>query len=59
MGVLDREFASRIARRAGLRNRIVHDYDDLDPAKAFDALKAAFDDVPEYLAQVNAFALER
>lgn len=55
MGVLDREFAARIARRAGSRNRIVHEYDDLDPAKVCDALQAAVDDVPAYLSKVNAF----
>jgi uncharacterized protein YutE (UPF0331/DUF86 family) len=57
LGVLDREFAVRIASSAGLRNRIVHEYDDLDPSKVFDALQAAMEDVPRYLAKVNDFII--
>ena len=34
MGILEPEFASRIARSAGLRNRIVHEYDEIDPKKS-------------------------
>ena len=39
---------------AGLRNRLVHDYDDLDPHRVFDALQAAVVDVPRYVAAVQA-----
>ena len=59
LGVLDREFAARIALCAGLRNRIVHEYDDLDPSKVFEALQSAMRDVPLYLAQVNDFLRRR
>ena len=55
IGVLDPEFARRIARAAGLRNRLVHDYEDLDPGKVFDALGDALRDVPVYLARVNQY----
>ena len=55
LGVLDPEFARRIARAAGLRNRLVHDYEDLDPGKVFDALDDALRDVPVYLARVNHY----
>jgi uncharacterized protein YutE (UPF0331/DUF86 family) len=55
IGVLDREFASRIAGSAGLRNRIVHEYDEIDPAKVFDALQSAVTDVPHYVERVTAF----
>ena len=54
IGVVDRDFAARIARAAGLRNRLVHDYDDLDPQRVFDALQAAVVDVPRYVAAVQA-----
>lgn len=53
-GVCDVEFARRIAR-AGLRNRLVHDYEDLDPHKVFEALGDALRDVPHYLERVNAY----
>ncbi len=55
LGVLEREFAGRIAACAGLRNRIVHDYDELDPKKVHEALQAAIVDVPAYLRQINAY----
>ena len=55
MGVLDHPFARQIASCAGLRNRIVHAYDDLDPAKLHDALQAAVQDVPVYLTKVQAY----
>jgi len=56
VGVLDRELASRIAACAGLRNRIVHEYEDLDPSKVFDALQVALTDIlPLYLERVNTF----
>ena len=53
LGVLDSEFARRVARSAGLRNRLVHDYEDLDARKVFDALTEALRDVPVYLAAIN------
>lgn len=55
LGVLEPEFARRVARSGGLRNRLVHDYDDLEPRLVFEALDAALQDVPAYLARVNAF----
>ncbi len=50
--VLDEEFAARIARAAGLRNRIAHEYDDLDPGLLFDGMCAAVKDIPEYIKAV-------
>jgi len=33
--ILEPELARRIARCAGLRNRLVHEYDEIDPQKVF------------------------
>jgi len=55
LGALEAEFARRIARAAGLRNRLVHDYDDLDQRLVFDALHDALRDVPRYVSAVNAY----
>jgi uncharacterized protein YutE (UPF0331/DUF86 family) len=52
LGVLDATFASRIASAAGLRNRIVHEYDELDPAKVFEGIQAALADLPVYLQAI-------
>jgi uncharacterized protein YutE (UPF0331/DUF86 family) len=53
LGLLDAEFACRIAACAGLRNRIVHEYDEIDPRKVHEALQAAMRDIPLYLRRVN------
>ncbi len=55
LGILETDFAVRIAQAAGLRKRLVHDYDDLDPRKTFDALGSTLDDVPIYLSQINEY----
>lgn len=55
IGALDPDFASRIASCAGLRNRIVHEYNELDHSKIFDALQAAIEDIPRYLTHVGEF----
>ena len=52
IGVLPAEFAKEIAACAGLRNRIVHEYDEIDPERLFEGLRAAARDVPEYLRRV-------
>jgi uncharacterized protein YutE (UPF0331/DUF86 family) len=55
VGALDPETAQRLASSAGLRDRIVHEYDELDPKRIFEAVQASLRDIPEYLRQVNAF----
>ena len=53
--IVSEKLARRLAASAGLRNRIVHDYDDIDPAKVYDALQSATKDVPEYLSHVRRY----
>jgi uncharacterized protein YutE (UPF0331/DUF86 family) len=36
LGILSADFATRIAACAGLRNRLVHEYDEIDPRRAVD-----------------------
>jgi uncharacterized protein YutE (UPF0331/DUF86 family) len=55
LGVLEPGFARRIAACAGLRNRLVHEYDELDPEKVHEALGSAVAQVPEYLDGVRRF----
>jgi uncharacterized protein YutE (UPF0331/DUF86 family) len=55
IGALPVDFAARLAPCAGLRNRIVHAYDDLDPGRVYDALRTAMADVPAYLAAIRRF----
>jgi len=51
--ILTPAFASRIATCAGLRNRIVHEYDEIDPERVHEALQSAVKDIPEYLALIH------
>lgn len=54
IGVVDHEFARRLAAAAGRRNRIVHECDELDSRKVHEALAAAARDIPADLARVDA-----
>jgi uncharacterized protein YutE (UPF0331/DUF86 family) len=47
------DFARRLAASAGLRNRIVHEYDELDQEKIFAALATALEHVPVYVRDVE------
>lgn len=49
------EFAVRIAAAAGLRNRIAHEYDELDPARLFEGMESAARDIPIWIGHVVAY----
>jgi uncharacterized protein YutE (UPF0331/DUF86 family) len=53
LGVYDAEFGRRIAACAGLRNRIVHEYDEIEPLKVHEALGTAMRDVAAYLRAIE------
>ena len=53
--VLPPDFARRLAPCAGLRTRIVHEYDEIDAAKVHEALQAAVKDIPEYLRHIQQY----
>ena len=55
MGILQGEFSREIAFSAWLRNRIVHEYDEIDAAKVYGALQVAVQQLPTYLDHVNRF----
>lgn len=55
LGVLPHEFARAIAHAAGLRNRLTHEYNEIDPRKVHEAAGAALRDVPIYLDGVQRF----
>lgn len=55
VGVLPVPFAREIAPAVGLRNRIVHEYDEVEPTRVHEALASLLGDVPRYLAHVQAF----
>jgi len=58
MHILPSDLARRVASCAGLRNRIAHEYDAIDPIQVHGGLKAAATDIPEYLRHIESY-LER
>lgn len=54
LGVVSAEDAARLARAAGLRDRLAHDYDAVDATKVHAAAVAALEEVPRYLRGVEA-----
>jgi len=59
LGVYSIEFARRIAASAGLRNRIAHEYDEIDPEKLYEAVCQAVHDLPEYACRVDRWLEQR
>lgn len=55
LGVYSQEFADRIARSAGLRNILVHDYNDIDRNILHGAIGHALRDYHSYVEQLAAF----
>ncbi len=53
--VLPVEFSKKIATAAGLRNRIVHEYDELDERKIHQAIQEALQDIPRFIDHVNRY----
>lgn len=58
LGALPAELASRLAAAAGLRNRLVPDYERLDDALVWAAARSALQDLPAFIAAVTEY-LER
>lgn len=57
--ILPAELAARLAPSAGLRNRLVHEYDEIDDRIVLQALGAAHRDFGDYLARVELYVRTR
>lgn len=55
LGVYNPEFARTVAGSAGLRNRIAHEYDEIDSEQVYEAIKSAETDVPKYIRCIQEF----
>jgi uncharacterized protein YutE (UPF0331/DUF86 family) len=51
--ILPRELARRLAPAAGLRNRLVHEYEDLDDRRVWEAIGQAQELFPRYLKSIE------
>ena len=49
------ELAQEIAPATGLRNRLMHDYDDVDPSIVYASLYRAVDLFPKYVEAIEAY----
>ncbi|BAY90208.1 MULTISPECIES: type VII toxin-antitoxin system HepT family RNase toxin [unclassified Tolypothrix] len=56
-GVITPELAKQLAPSSGLRNRLVHEYDDIDPQQVFRAISFALQQYPLYVRQVNSYLI--
>lgn len=55
-GIVAAELATRLAPSAGLRNRLVHEYDEIDDRIVLQAIGDAGRDFGEYLLQLDQYA---
>jgi len=53
--VISSELAYRIADSAGLRNLLVHHYDEIDLGRFYDGLKGGIADYEQYIKEVNQY----
>lgn len=54
-GVLTLELAERLVPAAGLRNRLVHEYDDIDDAIVLSAVRVASQDLGEFVTAIDGY----
>lgn len=55
LGIVPRELTTELAPSAGLRNRLVHEYEGLDDAKVLAAVATILDRYPRYIHAVEAY----
>lgn len=59
LGVFPEDFAQKIAPSSGLRNALIHDYDEVDPALLQKSIGEALDQYAQYRAYLFRFIEER
>lgn len=58
-GVYPPEFAAQIAPSAGLRNVLVHEYNDVDHRIVFNAIRSTLEQYSDYIEHVRRFIDEQ
>jgi uncharacterized protein YutE (UPF0331/DUF86 family) len=58
-GIVSEELASRLAPSAGLRNRLVHEYAEIDDAIVLAAVRDARIEYSGYIAALERYLSER
>ena len=55
LNIIPPDLAEKLAPSAGLRNRLVHEYDSLDHAIVLDAVKTAEELYPRYMREIEDY----
>jgi uncharacterized protein YutE (UPF0331/DUF86 family) len=55
LGILDETRAAELARAAGLRNRLAHEYNGIDERMVHQAAGRAVSELPEYLRAIEQY----
>jgi uncharacterized protein YutE (UPF0331/DUF86 family) len=55
LGVISRSLAESVAPFTGVRNRLVHEYDEIDDACVLEAIREAQRLIPRYIEGIEAF----
>jgi len=53
--IVPEKFARDLAFAAGLRNRLVHEYNEIDPGKVYEALQIAVRHIPTYVKAIQDY----
>jgi uncharacterized protein YutE (UPF0331/DUF86 family) len=59
LGIFSVDLSEKLAPSAGLRNRLVHEYDLLDPSLILDAVRMAEKLYPEYVKEIQQYILSK
>jgi len=54
-GIINKEFAEKLAPSAGLRNRLVHEYDEIDNKIVFDSVTTALNMYRKYIEIIENY----
>ena len=57
--VIDRELAKKIAPSAGMRNRLVHEYEEIDDKIVYENIPEAIEMYNKYITQVEAYLKDK
>ncbi|MGL4501849.1 MAG: type VII toxin-antitoxin system HepT family RNase toxin, partial [Planktothrix sp.] len=54
-GIITQDLAATLSKSGGMRNRLVHNYDEIKPKIVFSAISRALEEYPIYIRQVNNY----
>lgn len=54
-GLISQSLAAELAPSAGLRNRLVHEYDEIDPVIVYQSIQTALKLYPQYVRHIQSY----